>query len=45
MGDEGLELTPKDTGKTGVSKTGGAESGAVAARSIGMDSDLRRIIA
>ena len=43
MGDTGLELTPKDTGKTGFSKTGGAESGAVAARDSETDSNLARV--
>ncbi len=44
VGDEGLEPTPETPRKTAFSETGGAESGAVAARNLEMDADLRTII-
>ena len=45
MGDGGLEPTPKSSGKTPFSETGGAESGAVGARNGAFDPDLAAIIA
>ena len=45
MGDTGLELSPQDTEKTRFSKTGAAESGAVAAQPPGMEPDLAAITA
>ena len=44
VGDTGLEPTPETPRKTAFSETGGAESGAVAARGSDVDPDLCTII-
>jgi hypothetical protein len=44
MGDEGLEPTPKSSGKTALSKIGGTESGTVQIATTSPDKRLRGII-
>lgn len=45
MGDDGLEHPHQNTGETAISKTGGAESGAVGAQCGWIDGDLAAIVA